>query len=59
MQQKTMAECVRLAREFEARVKAYHDACKAGDTNSRKLNGSIRRASMELTRALADLRQNR
>jgi len=49
----------RAATEFLARIKTYDDAFKADPVHSHvspRITGAIRRQSMELTRALADLR---
>ena len=58
MNAQTLADAKRQAEEFLARVKAYEDVVKAeGYDNQPRESGSVRRQSMELTRALARLRR--
>ncbi len=58
MDKQALAEAKRAAREFMARIEAYEAAVKArGYDNQPRESGSVRRQSMELTRALARLRR--
>lgn len=61
MKSETLARCVQLSRQFEDAVRKLHEARKAHNNMGTfpKERGAVKRASMELTRALADLRQGR
>ena len=61
MKTETLARCVQLSRQFDDAVRKLHEARKKQDSMGTfpKECGAIKRASMELTRALADLRQGR
>jgi hypothetical protein len=59
MNDKTVDRCRRLAKEFSKRAEHYQTLDNLARISGSKEGGALRRASMELTRALADLRQGR
>ena len=61
MRDETVVKSVRSAKEFIARAKEYTDREKREPlcVYQSKEGGALQRASMDLTRTLADLRQGR
>lgn len=62
MEECAIEKAVREAERFLARVKEYQEAKEAAPHEWKqhpKQTGAVRRASLDLTRALADMRQNR
>lgn len=59
MNEKSLREALTLAREFERLARDLQSAYRAQDGShpSPKLTGAVRRKSLDLTRALADMRR--
>lgn len=57
MNTKTIRTAMAEAKRFLARAQAALDYYKVSEYHESKVNGAIKRASMDLTRALADMRR--
>lgn len=57
MNTKTICTAIAEAKRFLSRAKAALENYEGSEYHESKVNGAVKRASMDLTRALADLRR--